>query len=137
MPTSAATATASLIPTTKRRPFQAGDRLTWTQVHADGVTATERTGEVWSLAPVTAGCQSLWVLPDESLPTDAYPAAVMVLVLPANRRKQLWRETRYGYRADGHHALTIPAGGAFSEDHPYSRTGAAVRGLRLPARSWS
>jgi hypothetical protein len=117
----------------KRTPLGAGDRLAWTQVHADGVTSTERSGEVWSLAPATAGCQSLWVLPDEPLPTDGYPAAVMVLVLPANRCKRLWRETRYA----GLHALTIPAGHAYSEDHPYSPTGAMVRGLRVSEGSRS
>jgi hypothetical protein len=97
-----------------RRPKLApGARLAWTQVHQNG-TVTERTGIVWSLAPVIGGHESVWLIPDQSLSTDPYPGAVMVLRLPVQRSKVVG-EDLCRYR--------LPAGSAYSEDDSRSVTG--------------
>lgn len=121
------------------KPNEPGARVTWTHVHADG-TAVERTGEVWASAPTLSACVTLWVIPDRPLPTDPY-RALCVMVLPRNRSKRVgWGRDDRGmlgvdphYEGVKHQMPRVSAGGAYSEDHEHSLTGAAGHGAARQA----
>lgn len=125
------------------KPNTPGATIAWTQVHADGTTS-DRAGTVWALAPTAANCVTVWVTPDQPLPTDPYHV-IAVAVLPRNRARKIgWvrdekgflqRERAYADLDEMAPLPRIPAGAAYSEDHEYTLTGALGHGAASYVRT--